>query len=238
MKTVLITGGSRGIGAELVRRFSREGYGVAFVYRQSVKEAEALAKETGAFPICADVCLEGEAVAAVEKARTLLGHIDLLINNAAIAGGRLFTEITGEEWNRFFAVNLHGAFYFSREVLREMIARKSGKIINISSMWGEVGASCEVHYSATKAAMIGMTRALAKEVGPSGITVNCISPGFIDTDMNRNLSSEDRDALIEETPLMRIGTSADVAAAALYLASEGGDFVTGQVLSVNGGLVI
>ena len=238
MKTVLITGGSRGIGAELVRRFSREGYGVAFVYRQSVKEAEALAKETGAFSICADVCLEGEAVAAVEKARTLLGHIDLLINNAAIAGGRLFTEITGEEWNRFFAVNLHGAFYFSREVLREMIARKSGKIINISSMWGEVGASCEVHYSATKAAMIGMTRALAKEVGPSGITVNCISPGFIDTDMNRNLSSEDRDALIEETPLMRIGTSADVAAAALYLASEGGDFVTGQVLSVNGGLVI
>ncbi len=238
MKTVLITGGSRGIGAELVRRFSREGYGVAFVYHRSAKEAEAVAKETGAFPICCDVSAEAEAVRAVERARMLLGHIDVLINNAAISGARLFTDITGEEWNRFFAVNLHGAFYFSREVLREMIARKNGKIINISSMWGEVGASCEVHYSATKAATIGMTRALAKEVGPSGITVNCISPGFIDTDMNRNLSIEDRDALIGETPIGRIGTASDIAAAALYLASEGGDFVTGQVISVNGGFVI
>lgn len=238
MKTVLITGGSRGIGAELVRRFSKEGYGVAFVYHRSEEAAAEVAEKTGAFPIRCDVSSEDEAVAAVKKARELLGHIDLLINNAAISGGRLFTDITGEEWNRFFAVNLHGAFYFSREVLREMIARKSGKIINISSMWGEVGASCEVHYSATKAAMIGMTKALAKEVGPSGITVNCISPGFIDTDMNRNLSPEDRDALIGETPIGRIGTAADIASAALYLAGDGGDFVTGQVISVNGGLVI
>ena len=130
MKTVLITGGSRGIGAELVRRFSKEGYGVAFVYHRSEEAAAEVAEKTGAFPIRCDVSSEDEAVAAVKKARELLGHIDLLINNAAISGGRLFTDITGEEWNRFFAVNLHGAFYFSREVLREMIARKSGKIIS------------------------------------------------------------------------------------------------------------
>ncbi len=238
MKTVLITGGSRGIGAELVRQFSRAGYAVAFVYRSSHDAANALTQETGAFPIVCDVAVEEDAIAAVRRAHELLGHIDVLINNAAVAGSCLFTDITSEEWHRFFGVNLDGVFYFSREVLRPMIARKSGKIINIASMWGEVGASCEVHYSATKAAVIGLTRALAKEVGPSGITVNCISPGFIDTEMNGAIGEDTRAALVDETPLSRVGTTADVAAAALYLASDGADFVTGQVLSVNGGLVI
>ena len=238
MKTVLITGGSRGIGAELVRRFSKEGYGVAFVYHRSEEAAAEVAEKTGAFPIRCDVSSEDEAVAAVKKARELLGHIDLLINNAAISGGRLFTDITGEEWNRFFAVNLHGAFYFSREVLREMIARKSGKIINISSMWGEVGASCEAAYSVTKAGLIGMTKALAKELGPSGIRVNAVSPGCIETDMMARFSPEERAALADETPLGFIGQTSDAAEAVAFLASEKARFITGQVLGVNGGFVI
>ena len=238
MKTVLITGGSRGIGAETVRRFAKNGYRVAFVYRQSVEAAEKLARETGALPICADVSCEADVRRAVAEAREALGEIDVLINNAAVSAFSLFTDITTEEWNRLTSVNLNGVFYFCREILPEMIARKSGRIINISSMWGQVGASCEVHYSTAKAAVIGLTRALAKEVGPSGVTVNCIAPGVIDTDMNASLDDEARAALCEETPLCRIGKPADVAACALFLAGEGGDFITGQVIGVNGGFVI
>lgn len=238
MRTVLITGGSRGIGAELVRRFSAGGYQVAFVYHRSREAAEAVARETGSYAICADVSSSAEVSRAFLEAKEQLGHVDVLINNAALAGFRLFTEIEDEEWARFMGVNLNGPFYFSRAVLPEMISRKSGSIINISSMWGQVGASCEVHYSAAKAGLIGLTRALAKEVGPSGVRVNCIAPGVIDTEMIASLSEEDRATLREETPLMRLGTPSDVAEAAFFLAGEQASFITGQVLGVNGGFVI
>ena len=238
MKTVLITGGSRGIGAEMVRRFSKEGYRVAFVYRQSEEKALQLAAETGALAIRADVAVAEDARRAVRQAREFLSNIDILINNAAVSSFSLFTDITDVDWDRMMQVNLNGAFYFCREILPEMIACHAGRIINISSMWGQVGASCEVHYSTAKAALIGLTKALAKEVGPSGITVNCIAPGVIDTDMNAALDEETRASLCEETPLCRIGTPQDVAACALFLAGEDASFITGQVIGVNGGFVI
>ena len=238
MKTVLITGGSRGIGAEMVRRFSKEGYRVAFVYRQSEEKALQLAGETGALAIRADVAVAEDARRAVREAREFLSNIDVLVNNAAVSSFSLFSDITDADWDRMMQVNLNGAFYFCREILPEMIARHAGRIINISSMWGQVGASCEVHYSTAKAALIGLTKALAKEVGPSGITVNCIAPGVIDTDMNAALDEEMRATLCEETPLCRIGTPQDVAACALFLAGEDASFITGQVIGVNGGFVI
>lgn len=238
MKTVLITGGSRGIGAEMVRRFSENGYRVAFVYRQSEEKARQLAAETGALPICADIAIAEDAHRAVREARAFLSEIDVLVNNAAVSAFSLFTDITDEAWDRMMQINLNGAFYFCREILPEMITRHTGRIINISSMWGQVGASCEVHYSTAKAALIGLTKALAKEVGPSGITVNCIAPGVIETDMNAALDEETRAALCEETPLGRIGEPRDVAACALFLAGEGASFITGQVIGVNGGFVI
>lgn len=238
MQTALITGGSRGIGAELVRRFSAGGYTVAFVYHRSHEAAKQLANECGALPICADLARKDEVARAVREAKEQLGHIDVLINNAAIAGFSLFTDISDAEWERFLAVNLSAAFYASRSALPDMIARKAGSIINISSMWGQVGASCEVHYSTTKAALIGLTKALAKEVGPSGVRVNCIAPGVIETDMIGALTEGDRAALREETPLGRLGTPAEVASAAFFLASHEAGFITGQVLGVNGGFVV
>ena len=161
-----------------------------------------------------------------------------MINNAAISSFSLFTDISYEDWRKMFAVNLDGAFLYSKRVLPGMINKKQGRIINVSSMWGIVGSSCEVHYSAAKAALIGMTKALAKEVGPSGITVNCIAPGVIDTEMNAKLSEEDIRALKDETPLMRIGLPREVAEAALFLAGEGAAFITGAVLNVNGGFIV
>ena len=238
MKTVLINGGSRGIGAELVRAFSDAGYKVAFTYNISEDEAIKLASETGAVRIKADSAIEDEIISAVEAAEGALRHIDCLINNAAVSSFSLFNDITTELWSKTFAVNVTAPFIYSREVTRGMIKRKTGKIINISSIWGLVGASCEVHYSASKAALIGMTRALAKELGPSGITVNAIAPGVIDTQMNKSLSEEDMRMLCDETPLGRIGSVADIAKCALYLAGEGADFITGEVINVSGGFVI
>ena len=176
MKKVLITGGSRGIGAELVRRFSENGYSVFFTYKKSRDEAESLSKETGARAICADSASEQDVLAAV-KIASADGDIDCLINNAAISSFSLFTDLTLEEWNEALSVNLTGAFLYSREVARQMIKNKGGSIINISSVWGLVGSSCEVHYSTAKAALIGMTKALAKELGPSYVRVNAIAPG-------------------------------------------------------------
>lgn len=238
MKTVLVTGGSRGIGAAIVRRFAEGGDRVIFFYRQDDAAAQAVARACGAQAMRVDVASEEEVTAAVSRILSEYGHLDVLVNNAAIAGFRLFTDITAVEWERFTAVNLNGPFFCTRAVLPSMIQRKCGRIINISSMWGQTGAACEVHYSATKAGLIGMTRALAKEVGPSGITVNCIAPGVIDTDMNAALSEADRAALIEETPLLRLGAPRDVAEAAYFLAGDGAAFITGQVLGVNGGFVI
>ncbi len=238
MKTVLINGGSRGIGAAAVRAFSKAGYAVAFTYLHSREEAEKLSKECGALAIQADSSSSSAVRAAVSEATAYLSHIDVLVNNAAISSFSLFTEITDEDFARIFAVNVNGPFYYTKAVLPDMIKRKSGRIINVSSIWGQGGASCEVHYSATKAALIGLSRSLAKEVGPSGITVNCVAPGVIDTDMNRRLDEEAKRALCEETPLGRMGTPREVAEAILYLAGENASFITGQVLTVDGGFLL
>jgi len=238
MKTVLITGGSRGIGRAMVRLFSERGYSVAFTYKSSDNEARKLSLATGALALKADSTCESEVLAAVKAVEEKLGCVDILINNAAISSFFLFTDISLSEWQRTFDVAVTGAFLYSKATLPSMIRKKSGRIINISSMWGITGSSCEVHYSAAKAALIGMTKALAKEVGPSGITVNCIAPGVIDTDMNKALSEDDMNALKEETPLMRIGTPEEVAESALFLASEKAAFITGAVLNVNGGYLI
>lgn len=238
MKTLLVTGGSRGIGNAIVRMFSGAGYKVAFTYVSSVELAQKLSEETGALAIKADSAVESQVISAVRKAEASLGKIDCLINNAAVSSFSLFNGITLEAWQKTLDVNLNGAFLFAREASRGMIARHSGRIINISSMWGITGASCEVAYSTSKAAINGMTKALAKELGPSGITVNAIAPGLIKTDMNYSLSEEDMKALIDDTPMMRIGNPEDVASLALFLAGESASFITGQIISVNGGYVI
>ncbi len=211
---------------------------MSFTYISSAEAAKALAAETGALALCADVGEEAAVRAAVEEATRKNGGVDVLVNNAGIASFRLFSDITAQEWHRTMAVNLDGAFYATQAVLPHMIHEKSGRIINISSIWGLTGSSCEVHYSASKAALIGMTRALAKELGPSGITVNCIAPGVIATDMNAALSEQDLRTLCDETPLGRLGTPEEIAACAVYLAGEGAGFITGQVISPNGGMVI
>ena len=238
MQTVLITGGSRGIGKAMVELFSKEGYRVAFTYKSSENEAKILAEKTGALAIRADSANESEVIDAVRSATDALGCIDCLINNAGISSFSLFTDLTLEEWERCLRVNLTGAFIYSKAVIPGMVSRKNGSIINISSMWGLVGSSCEVHYSTAKAALIGMTKALAKELGPSGIRVNAIAPGVISTDMNRSLDDQSMKALLEETPLMKIGLPNDVARAALFLAGENASFITGEIMNVSGGFVI
>lgn len=238
MQTVLITGGSRGIGKAMVELFSKEGYRVAFTYKSSENEAKILAEKTGALAIRADSANESEVIDAVRSATDALGCIDCLINNAGISSFSLFTDLTLEEWERCLRVNLTGAFIYSKAVIPGMVSRKYGSIINISSMWGLVGSSCEVHYSTAKAALIGMTKALAKELGPSGIRVNAIAPGVISTDMNRSLDDQSMKALLEETPLMKIGLPNDVARAALFLAGENASFITGEIMNVSGGFVI
>lgn len=239
MKTVLITGGSRGIGKAMVELFSKNGYAVAFTYKNSENEAKSLAELSGAVAIRADSSDEQAVIAAVLESERRLGRIDCLINNAGVSSFSLFTDVSLVEWNEIMAVNLTGAFLYSRAVIPGMIRRGSGRIVNISSMWGLVGSSCEVAYSTSKAALIGMTRALAKELGPSGINVNAIAPGLIDTDMNRkSLSDEDIAVIVEDTPVGRIGLPLDVAEAALFLCSDSASFITGDVMNVSGGLVI
>ena len=235
MRRILISGGSRGIGAECVRRFSALGDAVAFIYNMSAEAAQKLAAETGAIAICADVSDSVSARCAVDEATIALGGIDILINNAGIAHIGLFTDITDDEWRRLCDTNLSGAIYLSREASKYMIRQHSGSIVNIGSVWGRAGASCEVAYSATKAGLRGFTRALAKELGPSGITVNCIEPGVIDTEMNACLDDETRASLADETPLGRLGTAEDVAAAIEFLTSSGASFITGQIIGVDGG---
>ena len=237
MKTVLITGGTGGIGRALVRAFSESGYAVAFTYKSNAAVAEELSRDFRALAIRADGCIEGEVDAAVRAVLKEYGRLDCLVNNAAVSAFSLFTDITLDEWNRMLATNLTSAFLYSRAAIPDMLSRKTGRIINISSMWGLVGASCEVHYSAAKAGLIGFTKALAKEVGPSGITVNAIAPGVIETDMNRALSEEDLSALKEETPIGRLGAPLEVARAALFLCSEDAGFITGEILNLSGGFI-
>ena len=238
MKTAIVTGGAKGIGAAIVERLVRDGYKVALCYNNSESEANSLCDGLGenckAYKLdITDSVAVNNTFADIEKN---FGEITVLVNNAGIAEQSLFTDITDDMWHRMIETNLSGAFYCSRAVLKYMINRKSGKIVNISSIWGEIGGSCEVHYSAAKAGLIGMTKALAKEVGLSGITVNCVSPGVILTDMTSHFDEDTMNELKNETPLNRIGTPEDVAGAVAFLVSKDADFITGQDLAVNGGM--
>lgn len=237
-RVVLITGGSRGIGAAAARRFAAGGDKVVINYCRSGEQAEALAAEIGGWAVQADVSDPEQVRKMVDNVLDKFCQLDILICNAGIAQQKLFGDLTDEDWRRMFAVNVDGMFYTIRAALPHFIHRKEGRILTVSSMWGQVGGSCEVAYSAAKAAVIGMTKALAKELGPSGITVNCVSPGVINTEMNANLGPEDLAVLAEETPLGTIGEPEDVSEALWYLASPGAKFVTGQVLATNGGLII
>ena len=229
---VLITGGSRGVGAAAVRRFCALGHRVRFFYVSSHEKAMALAAETGAEAVQCDVADPAAVAAGVEA----FGPVDVLINNAAIAHYGLISQIGEEMWQRLFAINVHGVYHCVNAVLPGMLRQQRGCIINLSSMWGQVGASCEVCYSATKGAVIALTKALAKELAPSGIRVNAIAPGVVLTDMVASVDPESMEALREETPLERHGTPEDIVQAMEYLTEA--SFVTGQVLAVNGGLVI
>lgn len=242
-KTVVITGASGGIGSEIARVFAKNGWNVAIMYMNSADEAKKLEKELisyGSRTYCRNCDVRN--IKEVEDFFTLaeenLGVIDALVNNAGVALQKLFCDVTAEEADRIFDINVKGSFNCTKAVLPSMIRRKSGKIVNISSMWGICGASCEVHYSASKAAVIGFTKALAKEVGPSSINVNCVAPGLIDTKMNANLNDEDIKMLTDEIPLMKIGKPSDVAHAVYFLCSEQADYITGQVISVDGGMII
>ncbi len=238
-KTVVVTGGSRGIGKAIVEKFASEGYNVLLNYNKSEFSAVETAKKYNNVDVFkADISSPKDVEAMINYAISKYKKIDVLINNAGIASNGLLQDLSLEEWNHLFEVNVTGTFLVTREILPHMISEKAGKIINISSVWGMVGASNEVAYSATKAAIIGFTKALAKEVGPSNITVNSIAPGIVMTDMVSNLSVEEFDQIRNEIPLGELGGTEDIADAAFYLASDSAKYITGQVLSPNGGWVM
>ncbi len=232
MSTVLITGGSRGIGAAAVELFAARGARVWFLYEKEHEKAQALAEKTGATPICCDVA-DG---AAVKEAFRQAGDVDILICNAGIMHFGLLSMMEESAWDRIFAVNVKGIYHCVNAAMPGFLKKQRGCVITVSSMWGQVGASCEAAYSATKGAVIALTKALAKELGPSGIRVNCVAPGVILTDMCANVEPEILAELAQEAPIGRNGTAEDVAKAFAYLADA--EFVTGQVLSVNGGFVM
>lgn len=244
MSKVLITGASRGIGRAAALLFAQKGWDVAVGYHTNEGAAQAVVDELRALGVnaCAirgDVACPEQAAALVEQAVARLGGLDALVCSAGIAlPQQLVTDTTDEQWRRIFAVNVDGTFYTVRAATAHFVRQKSGSIVTLSSMWGVTGGSCEVAYSAAKGAIIAMTKALAKELGPSGVRVNCVAPGFITTDMNAHLDEESLEQLREETPLQVLGSAEDAARSILFLAGEDGGFVTGQVLQPNGGLVI
>lgn len=242
-KTVLVTGASRGIGYAIAKKFAYNGFNVAINYNVNRTAAQSLERELAreqcsVMTVQADVSSQEQVFNMIENVNSHFGNIDILVNNAGIAGQSLFTDISTEEWDRMFDINVKGMFQCCKAVLPHMIRNRWGKIVNISSIWGLTGASCEVHYSASKAAVIGLTRALAKEVGPSNIQVNCVAPGVIDTDMNSGLDNETLEDLKEQTPLGVIGTGNDIAETVFFLTSDNAGFITGQVISPNGGFLI
>ena len=237
MKTLLITGASKGIGEQIARAFFANGYNVVINYNKSEERALKLAQELNTFAFKADVSDYNQAKALVDFTCSKYGRIDVLVNNAGIALPQAVIQDTTEnDFNNIVGVNLKGAYNCSKLVIDKMLSQGSGNIINISSIWGQVGASCEVLYSMTKAGLIGFTKALAKELAPSNIRVNAVAPGFISTDMNAHLSQDDVNEFLQSVPLGRVGSAAEVAKAVLFLASDDASYITGHVLSVNGGL--
>lgn len=242
--TILVTGSSRGIGAAIARRFAQQGHAVAIHYHAREAEARALFAELSeegyrVMLVSGDITNEAEAKQIVSQVRKQLGFIDVLVNNAGIAlPTQLVTETKLADWHRVMDTNVTGMFLITNAVLPEMVSLQRGSIVNISSMWGVTGGSCEVAYSASKAAVIGYTKSLAKEVAPSGIRVNCVAPGFVLTDMTRCFDESVIADICEETPLLRAGTPADIASAVVFLALEEASFITGQVLCVDGGRCI
>ncbi len=238
MKNVLITGGSRGIGAEIVKAFALSGHNVYFFYKNSDESAMKLAKLTGATAIRCDVGDAGQVTSGINTVKKSALSIDILVNNAGISSIKPFGDISYEEWREMTAVTLDGAFFCTKAVLPDMLSKGWGRIINISSMWGSMGASCEVHYSTVKAGLLGFTRALAKELAISNITVNAVSPGFIDTDMNSHLSESEKEEFISSIPAGRAGNPDDVANAVLFLSKDESSYITGQNIGVNGGYTV
>lgn len=242
MKNILITGGAKGIGRAIIEEIIKEkNITILLHYNKSESEAKKLEKilkqkNIVVFKYKADLSKPEEAKKMVDYFLSKVECIDVLVNNAGISQIKLFTEITVEEWKTMMDVNINSMFYVTKEIAKNMIHNKRGCIINISSIWGETGGSCEVHYSTSKAAVNGFTKALAKELGPSNIRVNAIAPGFIETDMNKNITDEAKNMVIEETPLQKTGKPEDIARCVRWLMSDG--FTTGQVISVNGGLYI
>ena len=241
-KTVLVTGGAGGIGSETVKKLCEDGFSVAVNYNSSEQRAYALCSELASagydvFPVRCDVSSPDEVRKMICTVKDRFGRIDVLVNNAGVSLWGLFDTVTDSEWERIVGINLSGAFNCSREVLPLMLSNKYGRIINISSVWGQVGASCEAVYSATKAGLIGLTKALAKEYAPSSITVNCVSPGVIDTEMMDRFSDEEKAEICEEIPVGRMGSARDVALAVSFFAREESSYITGQILGVNGGMI-
>lgn len=242
-RSVLITGASGGIGSAAARAFAAAGDRVALCAHGHPERAAALCEELRtaggeALALAGDVASAADAEAFFTAAEAAHGPVEVLVNAAGFARQKMFCDITEAEWQRMFDVHVKGAFLCCRRALPAMIRAKKGAIVNISSMWGQVGASCEVDYSAAKAAVIGLSRALAREVGPSGVRVNCVAPGAVDTAMMEGFTAEDRASLCDETPLGRLGTAEEIAGAIFFLASDAASFITGQVLAPNGGFVI
>lgn len=239
----LVTGASRGIGRAVALRLAKMGYSVAVCYHTAEEQARSLVEDLRvgghtAAAFCCDVSNSASVELLASAVRDQLGEVSVLINNAGIAQQKLFTDLTDQEWDRMIGVHLTGTFNTCRVFLPPMLRQHKGVIINVSSMWGQVGGSCEVHYSAAKAGVIGLTKALSKEVGPSGIRVNCVAPGVIQTDMMKDFDDETLRSLAAEAPLMRLGTPADVANTVAFLVSDEASFITGQVIAPNGGIVI
>lgn len=242
-KTAIVSGASGGIGQEIASALAEDGFAVAVLYHQNAVGAQNVVRritESGgrAMAFSCDVADSAAVEATVGRVRAAFGAVSVLVNNAGISEQKLFTEITDADWRHMLDVHLSGAFYLTRASLPDMLHEKAGRIVNIASMWGETGGSCEVHYSAAKAGLIGMTKALAKELAPSGITVNAVSPGAVDTAMMQKLGAETCRMVTEEVPLGRLGTPREVADAVCFLVSGKAAYITGQVLSVNGGAVI